>query len=333
MSWSTIRGQDLAVDLLRRELVSDRVAHAYLFTGPAGVGKRRAAMVLAMSLNCLDPAGDGSPCGICRSCRELSADPPVHPDVMVVEPEGRFIKTEQMRTVQTEVYARPSEGRTRVIIIDEAERLNAEAGNRLLKVLEEPPAYARFILLTRNPAGVLPTILSRCQIVHFAPLPPELIAPIVQEQAGTGPAEARLFASLSGGSVGAALALAGNPVVGQRRGEALDLLLRLDEMDDAALLEQAEALEKQKEGLDAWLEMLTLWLRDGLLIAQEAPDRLIVNGDRLDEVRRLAVRYGAGSLMEMLESVSKARGQLLRNANTRLVLDVLLLNLHSAAHP
>ncbi len=332
MTWSAIRGQRLAVDLLRRAVAGGRVAHAYLFAGPPGVGKRLAAAELARSLNCLASEA-GEACGACRSCLKLAADPPVHPDVIVVEPDGRLIKTEQMRRVQNEVYARPTEGRFKVVIIDGAERMNAESGNRLLKVLEEPPAYARFVLLTTNAAGVLPTIVSRCQIVHFSPLPPEEVAAVLQEKAGIGAEEACLFASLSGGSVGAALAMAASPEVGRRRDEAFDLLLGLGEMDDAALLEQAAAWEKEKELLEERLEMTALWLRDALLLAREAPERLVVNADRIADARRLARRYGGPGLMAMLESLAAARGALLRNANTRLALDVLLLDLHSAAQP
>jgi len=319
----------MAVQLLRRAVATGRVAHAYLFAGPPGVGKRTTAWELARSLNCLSPAGDEA-CGACTSCRKLAADPPVHPDVTLVEPDGRFIRTEQMRAVQTEMYARPTEGRVRVAIIDGAERMNAEAGNRLLKVLEEPPAYARFVLLTTNLAGVLPTIVSRCQIVHFSPVPPEEIAAILQQRAGLDPGRARLFASLSGGSVGGALEMAGNPEVGERRDSALRLLLRLGDMDDADLLAQAEVWEKDRDHLEAHLEMTTLWLRDALLLAQGAPERLVVNCDRTADARKLAERYGGGGLLAMLEAVASAREQLLRSANTRLVLDVLMLRLRGA---
>jgi len=320
----------MAVHLLRRAVASGRVAHAYLFAGPPGVGKRTVALELARSLGCLSPVGDEA-CGTCSSCRKLAVDPPVHPDVTLVEPDGRLIRTEQMRAVQAEVYARPTEGRVRVVIIDGAERMNAESGNRLLKVLEEPPAYACFVLLTTNLAGVLPTIVSRCQIVHFSPVPAEESAVILQQRAGLDPGRARLFASLSGGSVGQALEMAGNPEVGERRDAALQLLLRLGEMDDADLLAQAETWEKDRDHIEANLEMTTLWLRDALVLAQGAPERLVVNCDRTPDARRLAARYGGGGLLQMLEAVTAARGQLLRSANARLVLDVLMLRLHGAA--
>lgn len=331
MSWSTIVGQPLAIRLLRQALAANKLAHAYLFVGPQGVGKRLTAMELAKTLNCLAPRPDGSACDSCVSCRKMTADPPAHPDLIVVTPDGRFIKTDQMRELQGEMYARPTEGRARIAIIDGAERLNAEAGNRVLKLLEEPPPYAVFLLLTHNLAGVLPTILSRCQIVNFPPLGTDEVAAFLREQRQLEAGQARLYAALSGGSIGRAVEIAGNPEVTQRRDEAYDLLRKLGDLDDVDLLGQAEALEKQKEHLDAWLEMLTIWLRDGLVLSQAAPERLAVNADKLPEARRLAIRYGTPGLMAMLEAVSEARGQLMRNANARLVLDVMMIRLQQVA--
>lgn len=331
MSWSTIKGQPLAVRLLRQAIATNKVAHAYLFVGPQGVGKRLTALELAKSLNCLSPLADGSACDTCNACRKMAAEPPAHPCLHLVLPDGRFIKTDQMRDLQSEMYARPTEGRARVAIIDGAERMNAEAGNRVLKLLEEPPPYARFVLLTHNLAGVLPTIVSRCQIVNFPPLSNAEVAALLRERHQVGLEEARLFAALSGGSIGRAAEIASNPEVVQRRDEAYQLLLRVVESDDLDLLIQAEALEKQKENLDGWLEMLIIWLRDGLVLSQAAPEELVVNADKLPEVRRLGARFGPAGLMAMLETVSETRGQLLRYANTRLSLDVMMLRLKDAA--
>jgi len=331
VSWAEITGQPLAIRLLRQAITTNKLAHAYLFVGPQGVGKRLVALELAKSLNCLSPLPNGSACDSCVSCRKLSAVPPTHPDLMIVEPDGRFIKTDQMREVQAEMYARPTEGRARVAIIDGAERMNPEAGNRVLKLLEEPPPFAVFILLTHNLAGVLPTIISRCQIVNFPPLATDQVAAYLQDVRRMEAGQARLFAALSGGSIGRAVDLAADPELTQRRDEAYELLSRLYEYDDVDLMARAEALEKQKDGLDSHLEMLTVWLRDALVLSQEAPSSLVVNADRMSQVRTLASRYGTAGLMAMLEAVAETRGYLLRNANTRLTIDVLLLRLNQAA--
>jgi len=331
VSWSRIKGQNLAVRLLRQAVKADKVAHAYLFVGPPGVGKGLAALELAKSLNCLSPDPEGGACDVCLSCRKMEADPPVHPDLVIVVPDGRFIKTEQMKALQGEMYARPVEGRARIAIVDGAERLNQESGNRVLKLLEEPPSYAVLILLTTNLAGVLPTIQSRCQVVNFPPLTSAEVAAYLQENRSMAPGEASLFAALSGGSIGRAVEMASHPEILAWRDEALEWLQRLREMDDFDLLSAAEALDKQRESLDARLDMLTLWLRDGLLLAQGAPEELVVNADKLGEGRRLAAAYGAAGLAAMLESVADLRSAILRNANTRLALDVMMLRLQRAA--
>lgn len=329
MSWSAMVGQPLAVRLLRQAIASGKVAHAYLFVGPEGVGKRTVALELAKSLNCLAPQQGGA-CDTCASCRKVAAEPISHPDVKVIAPEGRFIKTDQIRELQADMYARPSEGRVRVAIIDGADRMNAEAGNRILKLLEEPPAYAVLIMLTHNLSGVLPTLISRCQVVQFPPLGIDEVAGNLQGR-GLSAKEAHLYAALSGGSIGRAIALSQDPEVAQRREQTAELLGQLAGLDDLALLGQAEVLDKEKERLDDWLELLTVWLRDALLVAQTGSDRLVMNADRLSKVRLLAEELGSDRLLAMLAAVTETRGFLQRNANARLTLDVLLLRLGQIA--
>lgn len=326
-------GQPLAVRLLKQAAAGSRLSHAYLFAGPDGVGKRRVALELAKSLTCKAPGPDGDACDHCTACRKIDASPPTHPDLRLVEPETRMIKTDQVRELQAEMYARPVEGKARIAIINGAEKMNPEAANRLLKLLEEPPAYAVLLLLTANLAGVLPTLISRSQIIHFTPLAPEQVAGALTMQAGVAPGQARVLAELSGGSLGRAMAMAGDPAVTDRRAEALALLNRLHEMDDFDALGEAEKLEKQREQLDGWLEMLTFWLRDALLVAETGSDRLVINTDQFAAVRSLAERLGSERVLQMLDAVTDLRGQLQRNVNVRLALDLLVIRLTEAARP
>ncbi|HEY3363817.1 MAG TPA: DNA polymerase III subunit delta' [Symbiobacteriaceae bacterium] len=327
MSWAAIVGQPLAVRQLRQTIGSGKMAHAYLFVGPEGVGKRTVALQVAKVLNCHAPGPEGDACGVCSSCKRIDAVPPAHPDVALIQPDGRFIKTDQIRDLQAEMYARPNEGKVRVAIIDGADRMNPESGNRLLKLLEEPPAYAKLILLTSNLSGVLPTLISRCQTINFPPISPHEVAAVLARLAQLDAGKARLFASLSGGSIGRAMRMAQDEGVAQRRDATGALLAKLSNLDDFALLGEAEGLEKQKEHLDDWLELATVWLRDALLVAESAPAGLLINQDRQAEVCALAEQFGPDGLLAMLGVLTDARGQLQKNANTRLALDMMLLHL------
>jgi DNA polymerase-3 subunit delta' len=331
VQWTEVVGQPLAVRLLQRAVRTGKVSHAYLFAGPSGVGKRTVARLLAQAMLCQDPSPTGAPCEQCSACRRSTAEPPTHPDLHTVEPDGRFIKTEQMKELQSALWAKPHEGQRAVAIIDGADKLNPEAGNRLLKLLEEPPAYVILILLAENLSGVLPTILSRCQVLNFAPLPLDQMVQPLGRLTGKSPAESRLIAALSGGSMGRALQLAQDEAVAARRSETYQLLLKLPDLDDLGLVSQAEALEKDKADLEDWLEMMTVWLRDALLLAQMGTAALVLNADRHADVAELARRWGSEQLLRMLTALGDFRVVQRRNVNLRLALDVLLLRLAAAA--
>jgi DNA polymerase-3 subunit delta' len=170
-----IRGQERAVDQLRRALDSGRVAHAYLFCGPAGCGKHTAAIAFSMALNCETEPGIG--CGACAICERIARG--IHPDVRTLEPKGplQIIPIEDVRSqVVAAVGLPPHEARARVFIVEEAAALLGPSANALLKTLEEPPAATHFILGTSAPDKLLPTIRSRCQKVGFIALPPDVRA-------------------------------------------------------------------------------------------------------------------------------------------------------------
>lgn len=188
MAWSEIRGQQLAVTMLQADLAKQRVAAAYLFAGPQGVGKRLAALELARALIC--EGGSGESCGQCDHCRRMQRG--THPDLHLLVPQGsaKNIRIDDVRRVLERVHLRPFMARRQVVILDEAECLTDEAGNLLLKSLEEPPAHAAFVLLSAQPSACLPTVVSRCNVVRFgrvpagdvAALPPAMLAQLASEQ-------------------------------------------------------------------------------------------------------------------------------------------------------
>ena len=217
--WQGIEGHDRVVEQFRSALAQGRLASSFLFVGPAGVGKRTFALKLAQSMLCsnCDEAAL-APCGACPSCTQALAG--THPDLAVVaKPEGKAfipidllvgdIEHRRREGLCHDISLKPSLGRRKVAIIDDADYLNAEGANALLKTLEEPPPRSVLILIGVTPARQLPTIRSRCQLVRFHPLSPETVAGLlVSKSLVTDPDRARMLAEHSGGSVQGALALA-----------------------------------------------------------------------------------------------------------------------------
>lgn len=317
MSFSHILGQNSPISILQRSLATGRLAHAYLFEGIEGVGKKATALALIAAVFC----GKEDGCGTCPSCRKIATLQ--HPDLHLVEPDGAFIKIDQIREIQKELAYRPFEAPKKACIIDGAERLNQAAGNALLKTLEEPPGNALIILVTAQSSGVLPTILSRCQRLHFQALSEETIGAYLCKN-GIERESARIAASLAGGSMKRGLEISTETTLSVRK-QFLERLTGLSLRDITPLFSAAEELAADKDKVMELLELLTSFLRDMLLL--KAGGEGIVNVDLLPILEREAGRLSQAGIMERIEHVAAARHALLRNVNARLTLEVLFMRL------
>lgn len=203
MKFSEIVGQEVAVNILKKSIENNRCAHAYLFVGPEGVGKRTTAIAFAKGLNCHSSSSDG--CDRCDSCIKIENGK--HPDVELITPReaGLAISIEQIRKLQRSVSYKPLEAKWKVYIVDDAADATEEAANCLLKTLEEPPPQVIIILVTENIYRLLSTVRSRCQLVLFRQIPRNLIEKILVHQYQVPPEKARSLAWLSSGSIGRAL--------------------------------------------------------------------------------------------------------------------------------
>jgi DNA polymerase-3 subunit delta' len=210
MSWHSIRGHDRAVDALRRVLAQGRLPHAFLFVGPEGIGKRSFAEAFAQALLCERvPEAELDPCGVCPSCLQVVAG--THPDVhRVARPEDKHdLSIKQIRDLCLDLGLKPAGGRRKVAIVDDADDLNDEASNAFLKTLEEPPPGSVLILIGTSSETQLDTIVSRCRVLRFDPIPEAELAKVLIDQGVTDdPAEASRLAHLADGSVARARGLA-----------------------------------------------------------------------------------------------------------------------------
>lgn len=361
--WDDLVGQPRAAAFLSRATAAGSVAHAYLFVGPTGTGKKTAAFALACSLVC--PHGG---CGACAACRRVRAG--VHPDVHVLSPEGvAGYLIEQVRDLVHDVNLSPVEARRKVYVLQDADRLRSEAANALLKTLEEPPADVVIVLLAADYDDVPPTIASRCQVVKFAPVPVSRAVAVLVEQTGAEESEARAALAAVGGAIPHAAAFLRSPGRRAARLAALGTLKRLSFMDahdvllaarelladvhapveelKAAHAEQldeareflsrggvAELEKRQKreitarerEAVGEILNITESWLRDCLVIAKGASE-LVVNADAADAATEVARLLSVPAALRALEAVRTARSRIAYNVSPQLVVEAMLFDI------
>ncbi len=327
-------GQSKTIELLRRSLDSERLSHAYLLVGQPHVGKMTLAINLAQVLNC---EKEERPCGQCKSCLRIASGN--HPDVQVIrrlppthpgEVPKKEIIIDQIRDMAITAALQPYEGGHRVFIIDGAEYLNEEASNCLLKTLEEPPPRVLFVLLTVNDNSLLPTIVSRCQRIELHPLPALVIEQALVERWQVESDKAKMLSRLCRGGIGWAISAAQDEKLVEERSQRLaELIVLADESLERRFSFAAGLAARFSKSRDAVGETLQLWLewwRDVLLV-REGCSQLIANVDQEETLRQHAGRYSLADIRGFIEAIRAASEQLEQNANPRLVLEVLMLNI------
>jgi len=327
MSWDVI-GHTWAVDMLQRDLAQDRARHAYLFTGPAGVGKRTLATQFAHALLCPNA---NPPCGQCRHC--LLAARGSHPDLLTLEPTrtGRNaqIKVDPVREVIKALQLKPIEARRRVARVLNFHAANPQGMNAFLKTLEEPPGQAVILLTAERADDLLPTIVSRCEVVALRPLPWEQVREALITRWLVPAERADLLAHLAQGRLGYAVRLHGDDEALAARTQRLDDVQSLLTGNHVARFGYAERLAKEgKEDGERIQAVLDLWLgfwRDVLLANTGAAGQW-ANPDRAADIQRVAQAVSPALARTVMVSLRRTGELLAKNANTRLALEVALLD-------
>jgi DNA polymerase-3 subunit delta' len=325
MSWDLV-GHEWAVSLLKSHIERDQMRHAYLITGPKGVGRRTLALRLTQALNCENPAAVGEPCRTCRICRQI--ENMQHADLFVVQPEeaGGVLKVDQIRELQHSLSLHPYEARYKVALLLHFEQANHYAMNALLKTLEEPAASVIILLTADSTDNVLPTIASRCEILRLRPAPLEALAAALHEQTAIPAEECRLLSHIAGGCPGTALDLARQPEILQDRAELLADLVRVLAADTTERFVYAERVSKNRERLRSILVIWQSFWRDVLIQSAHAS----VPSFNMD-VQALVDQAAAGldvlSASQIVRTFERSSDLLDRNVNVRLIAEVLMLKL------
>jgi DNA polymerase-3 subunit delta' len=321
LPWPVI-GHDWAVDLLRRAVVTGRPPHAMLITGPPNVGKGTLARSLAQALLCTE---DQRPCGACRACRLVAAG--THPDLRWVKPQGSSLKVDQIRELTRQLALAPLEGAWQIAVLDRFESATPGAADALLKTLEEPPPTVILVLLAQQAEALPPTIASRCQITALRPIPRPMIERALIEGWGVEAKQARLLSHICGGRLGWAVSTTTTPALLEHRHQRLDDLVSLLRSKRVTRFAYAESLARQApESILESLELWAGWWRDVLLLTSRSKVPL-TNIDRQAELAQAANLFDATTAQTALSTLQTTLDQLSHNANTRLALEVLLLDL------
>jgi DNA polymerase-3 subunit delta' len=332
MPFRDIAGHDQLKPLIARAAVRGTLPPSLIFAGPSGVGKRMAAVALAELVNCLSPSAEDGPgedaCGVCASCRRIARR--VHADLLIVEPgDNGSIRIEQIREVIERAAYRPFEGRRRVVIIDDAERISPGTQDALLKTLEEPPGGTTFVLVSAAPEMLLPTIRSRCQRLRFGRLSPADVAGVLMRAHGYSETDAHAAAAFSDGSVGRALE-GGSEEFIEARAAALQLLETVADlpvparrMMAAGGLPGAGRSKADRDALAQSLRALAAILRDLGVLGAEADVRSLANADLQKKLEKLVRSFDQDRILRAFAAVDRALDALARNGSPKIVADWL----------
>ncbi|MGI9034638.1 MAG: ATP-binding protein [Pyrinomonadaceae bacterium] len=341
-----LTGNHHAQEILRRLLKNGRVPHSFIFAGEAGVGNKLFALETAKAFVCQNPQ-TGEACDACGACRRADSFSlpnsdkkedyekvffSEHSDIGMVAPFKNSILTDAVRQLEAEANFRPFEGRARIFIVDNAEKLNTakdNAANALLKTLEEPSPTTYIFLITSRPDALLPTILSRCQMLRFAPLEAKQIEAFLEGTKQFAIDDAEILSKFAKGSIGRALQMDVGKFREQRESMLAALKSLLAKRDRAALLKIAEEMgdAKNKDFYKTYLNILQTLIHDVWILRLKQPEEIIVNTDLKPELKLLAENADSKILASWLAEIEVLRENLKVNINRKIAADALFMQM------
>lgn len=310
--------------MLQKAMTQGRLAQSYIFSGLPAIGKKTLALEFARAMNCEKVFSLADSCSLCPSCRKMISGN--HPDMYIVETQSQFIRIDAIRAIQEQMTFKPMEGGKRVFIIDDADKMNEQAANALLKTLEEPAADNFLILITARPYWLPQTILSRCRQLRFTPLTTETVARFLLENKEMDKTRASLLANLSGGSIGGALELNTEDMIAFRA--ELGRRLAADGSDPMNRLMLASFLGQDKKEIRQGLNILKTFFRDAIAYKETARDSMVINADQLPLIASLAERLNGEQLLSNIALAEKSNETIEMNVNKSLTLEAMAFKLH-----
>lgn len=318
-----ILGHEMIKEHFQKAIEAQKVSHAYILAGEAGMGRKSLANAFVLTLLC--EKGKSQPCMECHACKQVLSGN--HPDLIYVKHEKpNSIGVDDIRDqINDTIMIRPYSSYYKIYIVDEAEKMTVQAQNALLKTIEEPPSYAVILLLTTNPDGFLPTILSRCVQLKLRPLPDFVVKSYLTESMGVPPSEAELYAAFSRGNLGKAIKLAGSEEFRLMYDEVLHLLKHMKDMDISELLDYIRKLKEDSLDIYECLDFMQIWYRDVLMFKVTKDANLLIFKDEYATISGMSKQTGYDGFENILNAIDKARIRLDANVNMELAMELMLL--------
>lgn len=320
-----IVGHKQIIEHLQAAISYEKVSHAYIFNGPEKSGKRMLAEAFAMTLQCEEKGIN--PCLSCHSCKQALGQN--QPDIIYLRHEkpGTISVDDIRRQVNNDMGIKPYASPYKIYIIDEAEKMNQQAQNALLKTIEEPPAYGIILLLTTNADAFLPTILSRCITLNLKAVPDAEIKKHLMQTYQIPDYQADICTAFAQGNVGKAIQLAGNEEFNELKDSALQLIKRIKDIELYEMMEAIKQIGDYKLQINDYFDILMIWYRDVLLYKATADVNGLLFKDEVYDIKNQANQSSYYGIEAILEALEKAKLRLNANVNFDLVMELLLLTM------
>lgn len=321
--FADVIGQNALKEHFQNGIEMKKISHAYIIAGERSSGKEFIAKIFAAALQC--EKGGVEPCGQCRSCKQ--ADSQNHPDIIrITHEKPNSIGVEDIRgQINSDVGIKPYSSPYKVYIMNEAEKMTVQAQNALLKTLEEPPAYAVIILLTTNAEALLPTIISRCVVMHMKPAPDEAIKKYLMEEMGIPDYKADMCIAFARGNVGKARLLARSEDFDKIREEAVTLLKYIRDMEISDIVSAIKKIGEYQLDIHDYLDIFSIWYRDALLFKATNDVNHLIFKDEIQYIKKVADTSSYEGIERIIDAIDKAKGRIEANVKFDLAMELLLL--------
>ena len=323
--FSDIIGHNQIIEHLKNAIRMGKISHAYILNGENSSGKMMLAEAFAMALQC--ESGGDEPCMECRSCHQAMEHN--QPDIIyVTHDKPNIISVDDIRhQLNNDIVIKPYSSKYKIYIVDEAEKMNVQAQNALLKTIEEPPAYGVILLLTTNADSFLPTILSRCITLNLKSVQEDLIKSHLMRKYQIPDYQADVCAAFAQGNVGKAIQLASSDEFNELKADAISLIKKIEDIDLYEMNQQIKTVSEYKNEINEFLDLITLWFRDVLYVKATNDVSNLIFKDEVYDIKKQAAKKSYYGIESILKALEQTRVRLNANVNFELVIEMLLLTI------